>query len=420
MADIKPFCAVRPDKAYASRIAALPYDVYDRSQALAQTEREPLSFLHIDRPETWFDDSVDIYDPRVYEKAGQVLSRWREEGYFIQDEKPCYYIYRQVLDGRAQTGIVACSSVNDYVNGVIKKHENTRASKEQDRIRHIQACHAQTGPIFLAYREDAQIQKIVSGNMHKTPVYDFISQDGVAQSVWIIDQEEDIQALSRSFLQISDIYIADGHHRAASAVKVSLKLREERGLAPNQACGDESDYFLSVLFPDTQLKIMAYNRVIKDLNGLTPDAFIEHLKENFTVEIPETTGAEKTAFPPEKHSFGMYLEGQWYLLKARAKICSRDAVEGLDVSVLQDYVLGPVLGIRDPRMDERIDFVGGIHGLTGLEDYIRDKGWAVAFAMYPTSIQELFAVADSHRLMPPKSTWFEPKLYSGLFIHMMS
>ncbi len=416
MADIKPFCAVRPDKVYASKIAALPYDVYDRQGALAQVEREPLSFLHIDRPETWFDDSVDIYDPRVYEKAGQVLAQWQEEGYFIQDEKPCYYIYQQVLDGRAQTGIVTCSSVNDYVNGIIKKHENTRESKEQDRIRHIQACHAQTGPIFLAYREDPVIRRIVEKNMEKPPVYDFSSQDGVEHRVWIVDRDEDITAISQAFSKISDIYIADGHHRAASAVKVSLKRRAEMGHEPDQALGDESDYFLSVLFPDTNLKIMAYNRVVKDLNSMTPKDFIRALEKNFTVQ-PLSGRPEEGHFPPEKFTFGMYLEEKWYQLTVKEAIRSEDVVEGLDVSVLQNHVFDPILGINDPRTDERIDFIGGISGLSGLESYVREKDWALAFAMYPTSIKELFAVADSHRLMPPKSTWFEPKLYSGLFIH---
>lgn len=416
MADIKPFCAVRPDKAYASKIAALPYDVYDRQEALAQVEREPLSFLHIDRPETWFDDSVDIYDPRVYEKAGQVLAQWQEEGYFIQDEKPCYYIYRQILDGRAQTGVVACSSVNDYVSGIIKKHENTRESKEQDRIRHIQACHAQTGPIFLAYRENPVIRRIIEKSMEQTPVYSFTSQDGVDQSVWIVDRDDDISAISQAFSKISDIYIADGHHRAASAVKVSLKRREENGHRQDEPMGDESDYFLSVLFPDTQLKIMAYNRVVKDLNGMTPKEFVRALEKDFIVK-PLSSRPEEGHFPPEKYSFGMYLEQKWYLLTAKEAIRSEDAVDGLDVSVLQNYVLDPILGISDPRTDQRIGFIGGIGGLSGLEACICEKGWALAFAMYPTSIEELFQVADSHKLMPPKSTWFEPKLYSGLFIH---
>lgn len=415
MAQIRPFCAVRPDSVLASRIAALPYDVYDRSQALAEVTREPLSFLHIDRPETWFDNSVDMYAPQVYEKAGQALKEWISDGYFIRDSRPCYYIYEQVMDGRAQTGIVACASVNDYVNNVIKKHENTREAKEQDRIRHISACQAQTGPIFLAYRHDPSINEIMAKAMAKPPVYNFITPDNVSQRVWIIDDAGDIQNISQAFANIPDIYIADGHHRAASAVKVSLMRRKAMGLLPDQCCGDESDYFLSVLFPDDQLKIMAYNRVVKDLNGLGADEFLRRVEQKFSIlSLP---GRPTGDFPETKGTFGMYLNEKWHLLSPKFEISGDNAVDGLDVSVLQDSLLGPVLGIHDPRLDERIDFIGGIHGLEGLEAYCRQKKWAVAFAMYPTSIEELFDVADQHLLMPPKSTWFEPKLRSGLFIH---
>ena len=431
MADIRPFCAVRPDKDYASKIGALPYDVYDRQSALAQVTKEPMSFLHIDRPETWFDASVDMYASKVYEKAGQVLLEWIQKGCFVQDDRPCYYIYEEIMDGRSQAGIVACASVNDYLDQVIKKHENTREEKEQDRIRHIEACKAQTGPIFLAYREEAALSCLMATAMSRPPVYDFTAADGVIQRVWIIDDSSEIELICRNFSKIQSIYIADGHHRAASAVKVSLKRRQALGLKENQPAGDESDYFLCVLFPDTNLKIMPYNRIVKDLHGLTPTAFLNEISKFFDIiALPEGTPKEQS-FPEKKGAVGMYLSGRWYRLCKKGRTdhteaangetangeAAADVVKALDVSLLQDELLEPVLGIKDARLDSRIDFVGGIHGLGALEDYCDKKGWAVAFAMYPTSIDELFAVADAGALMPPKSTWFEPKLLSGLFIH---
>lgn len=430
MAQIQPFCAVRPEQKYASRIAALPYDVYDRNEALAEVTREPLSFLHIDRPETWFDSSVDIYDDQVYEKASQVLSQWLAEGYFVREDKKCFYIYQQVMDGRSQTGIVACASVDDYTGNVIKKHENTREDKELDRIRHIRACKAQTGPIFLAYRANEVIRGIVKKYCAMVPVYDFASQDGTIQRVWVVDDDDNIDEISRAFETISDIYIADGHHRAASAVKVSLEMRRERALAgncktghPNDfadgSCSAESDYFMSVLFPDEDLKILPYNRVARDLNGLTKDEFLKAVNEKFHVAVLDNfdIAAREGNFPDKKACFGMYLDHQWYELSVKPEILSDDAVDGLDVSILQDHLLAPVLGIHDPRTNQRIDFIGGIRGLGELVKRCDTQGFAVAFAMFATSIDELFAVADANRLMPPKSTWFEPKLYSGLFIH---
>ena len=430
MAQIQPFCAVRPEQKYASRIAALPYDVYDRNEALAEVTREPLSFLHIDRPETWFDSSVDIYDDQVYEKASQVLSQWLAEGYFVREDKKCFYIYQQVMDGRSQTGIVACASVDDYTGNVIKKHENTREDKELDRIRHIRACKAQTGPIFLAYRANEVIRGIVKKYCAMVPVYDFASQDGTIQRVWVVDDDDNIDEISRAFETISDIYIADGHHRAASAVKVSLEMRRERALAgncktghPNDfadgSCSAESDYFMSVLFPDEDLKILPYNRVARDLNGLTKDEFLKAVNEKFHVAVLDNFDivAREGNFPDKKACFGMYLDHQWYELSVKPEILSDDAVDGLDVSILQDHLLAPVLGIHDPRTNQRIDFIGGIRGLGELVKRCDTQGFAVAFAMFATSIDELFAVADANRLMPPKSTWFEPKLYSGLFIH---
>lgn len=425
MADIRPFCAVRPVEQLVSRIAALPYDVYKRADALEEVTREPLSFLHIDRPETWFDDSVDIYDPRVYAKAREVMDDWRKKGYFIQDQTPCYYIYEQTMDGRSQAGIVACASVNDYLDHTIKKHESTRASKEQDRINHIEACQAQTGPIFLAYREDQMISGIVQKHMENTPVYEFTAPDGVVQRVWIINDPQDIITVQNCFSKIKDIYIADGHHRAASAVKVSVKKREALGIAPNGFSGDESDTFLCVLFPHNSLKIMPYHRIVKDLNGHSPESFLEKLTYIFNIEKISGDVCEKPVFPETKACIGMYLNHSWYRLKLKDSVKEKIALSPenitrqLDVSVLQDYVLEPLLGITDPRRDRRIDFVGGIYGLKALEKYCDEKEWAAAFAMYPTSIDELFTVADNNAMMPPKSTWFEPKLRSGLFIHLI-
>ncbi len=409
MAEIRPFCAYRPKKGWEERIAALPYDVYSREEAYAVVKKNPASFLAIDRAETQFDMDVDTYAPEVYEKAHDMLWEQIAEGRFIREEKPCYYLYEQVMNGRSQTGIVACASIDDYNNNVIKKHENTRADKEQDRIRHVDICNMQTGPIFLAYRANATLRELTCQVKEKSPVYDFISEDGVIHRVWVIDDEAKIHTIKESFQSIPAIYIADGHHRCASAVKVGLKRRAEN---PNYSGKEEYNYFLSVLFPDEELRILDYNRVVKDLNGLDKPAFLEKVKEYFMVE---EIGA-KAYSPKEKGNFGMYMEGMWYHLRAKDSIRSTDVVKGLDVSLLQDYLLAPILDIKDPKTDKRIDFVGGIRGLKELERRA-DSDMKLAFSMYPTSIQELFDVADASRLMPPKSTWFEPKLRSGLFLH---
>ena len=409
MATIRPFQCVRPDAKVADRVAALPYDVYNRQEAQAEVEREPLSFLKIDRAETSFDDSVDTYAPEVYQKAKELLQKDMEEGIYIKDNESAYYIYELVMDGRSQTGLVACASVDDYVNQVIKKHENTRADKEVDRITHVDTCSAQTGPIFLAYRSEKVINEIVDKVKKGTPLYDFTAVDGIIHRVWKIADAGDVEKIQEAFQKINEIYIADGHHRAASAVKVGLKRRQEN---PDYDGTEEYNYFLSVLFPHDQLMIMDYNRTVKDLNGLDKDSFFEKIRENF--ELEEMSGPVK---PEVKGTFGMYLDKQWYKLTAKQSLFEdKDAVGRLDVSVLQDYLLGPVLGIGDPRTDARIDFVGGIRGLSELEKRA-DDDMKVSFSMYPTSITELFDVADQNLLMPPKSTWFEPKLRSGLFIH---
>ena len=409
MSDIRPFCAVRPNEVFASKIAALPYDVYTRKEAKKEVEKNPLSFLKIDRPETMFPDDMDMYAPKVYQKARNVLEEMIEKGEFIQDETPCYYLYELTRNGHRQTGIVACASIDDYFNGTIKKHENTREEKEQDRIRHVDTLDTQTGPIFLAYRFDAVLKEIIEKTKRKRPVYDFISEDKITHRVWVIDESEMIERVQQCFVKINKIYIADGHHRAASAIKVGCKRRKEY---PGYTGEEEFNYFLCTLFAEEELEILDYNRVVKDLNGLSETEFLEKIKESFKVEEAE----ESPYAPKQKKEFGMYLGKKWYKLQIKKAQISDDVVENLDVSILQNKLLKPILGIKEPGKDNRIIFVGGIRGLKELENCV-ENGFQVAFSMYPTSMQELFSVADAGRLMPPKSTWFEPKLRSGLFLH---
>ena len=408
MAVVKPFSCVRPDAGLASRVAALPYDVYDRAEAKDEVKREPLSFLAIDRAETQFDDSVDMYSPQVYNKAKELFEARVADKTFITDQDKTYYIYALTMDGRTQTGLVACASIDDYLNNVIKKHENTRAEKEVDRIKHVDTLSAQTGPIFLAYRADEVITGAVNITKESPCLYDFVSPDGIRHQVWKMTDERLVGDVAKAFESIDSIYIADGHHRAASAVKVGLKRREEN---PGFTGDEEFNFFLAVLFPDEELKILPYNRVVKDLNGLSKEAFLSKVEDNFELSMSDVPVS-----PDKKGTYGMFLDNTWYLLKAKGKILSDDAVDGLDVAVLQNSLLEPVLGITDPKTDKRIDFVGGIRGLKELERRC-SLDCVVAFSMYPTSISELFAVSDNNRLMPPKSTWFEPKLRSGLFIH---
>nr|MBQ8251740.1 DUF1015 domain-containing protein [Lachnospiraceae bacterium] len=423
MAGIHPFKAIRPKKGLEDRIAALPYDVYNRAEAKEVVAGEELSFLKIDRAETQFDDSVDTYDPCVYQKAHDMLWDMIEKGQFVQDEKECYYIYELTMNGRSQSGIVAASSVDDYMNNVIKKHENTRADKEVDRINHVDICNAQTGPIFLAYRSKEEINAIVDKKKQETPVYDFTKEDEVTHRVWIIDDSAEVEAIRNAFASIHEIYIADGHHRCASAVKVSLKRREAN---PDYTGAEEFNRFLSVLFPDDQLMIMDYNRVVKDLNGLTNEEFLAKIKDVFTCEKidvdlysqQDASGKDAVIKPAAKGEVSMYLNGDWYKMSIKDQYKTQDPVKGLDVSLLQENILAPVLGIEDPKTDKRIDFVGGIRGLAELEKRVAND-CKVAFLMYPTSIGELFAVSDANLLMPPKSTWFEPKLRSGIFIHSL-
>ena len=417
MADIRPFQAIRPAKERVADIAELPYDVFNREEARTLVEKRPHSFLAIDRPETQFEPEHNMYADEVYAKAKEMLWDWVKDGSFIQDDKPCYYVYQLTMDGRTQTGICACASIEDYENGVIKKHENTRAEKEQDRIRHVDTCNAQTGPIFLAYRANEKIGKIVKECMEKAPLYDLHREDGTRHTVWIMDAPEQIGAIQNAFAEIQNIYIADGHHRCASAVKVGLKRAAEN---PNDTGTEAYHYFLSVLFPDKDLMIMDYNRVVKDLNGLSEEEFLHKLEQAFLVTKAGSGDCPAEYRKPEKKGeFGLYLKDGWYRLQIRPEFTSEDPVEGLDVSLLQNHLLAPVLGILDPKTDGRIDFVGGIRGMEELERRVANDCVA-AFSLYPTSIQELFAVADAGRLMPPKSTWFEPKLLSGIFIHSLA
>ena len=412
MAAVKPFICIRPAKENAAKVASLPYDVYNRKEACAAVAGNPVSFLNIDRAETQFSDDVDTYADCVYEKARELLDTQIAEGVYVTDAGDHYYLYELTMDGRSQTGIVACSSIDDYVNGVVKKHENTREDKELDRIRHVDTVNAQTGPIFRAYRQNETLKAIVAEEKAKPVLYDFASDDGIRHRVWKIDDPAQTAAIEAAFAAIPATYIADGHHRAASAVKVGLKRRAEN---PGYTGEEPFNYFLSVLFPDEELMILPYNRVVKDLNGMSREQFFEAVKEKFELE---EIGKEPYA-PAEKGTFGMYLDNTWYALKVLPQYRSADPVKGLDVSILQDQLLGPVLGIGDPRTDKRIDFIGGIRGLKELERRVRED-MEIAFSMYPTSIEELLAVADAGLLMPPKSTWFEPKLRSGLFIHKLS
>lgn len=409
MADIKPFRAIRPRADMADRIAALPYDVYSRQEAYEKVMDDAYSFLRIDRPETQFPADHDMYASEVYEKAASMLRDMIGEGLFIEEEQEAYYVYELVMNGRSQVGIGACASVDDYEKKVIKKHENTRAEKEADRIRHVDVCSAQTGPIFLAYRRREGIETVVHEIMQRSPVYDFTAEDGVTHRMWIIDEAEHVNRIRQEFEQVESIYIADGHHRCASAVRVSLM---RRGICPDYTGEEEFNYFLSVLFPDDQLMIMDYNRVVRSLNGYSAAEFTDKISQ-----ICEVTAMGPEPYQPAcKGEMGMYLDDTWYRLTIREERYTNDPVEDLDVAILQRDILKPLLGIEDPKIDDRIDFVGGVRGLEELVRRVH-RDAAVAFAMYPTDIHELFAVSDAGRLMPPKSTWFEPKLRSGLLIH---
>ena len=412
MAVFKPFRAYRPAPEMAEKVAALPYDVMNSAEAREMAAGKPYSFLHVDRAEIDLPPGTDIYSAEVYAKAAENLSRMIRDGVYIHDEEPRFYIYRLTMDGREQTGLVGCASVDDYLEDHIKKHELTRADKEEDRVRHVDVCNANTGPIFLTYRgEDSIRAAIESWKAAHAPEYDFTAEDGVRHTVWVIDDADVTGRLAAAFGEIRDFYIADGHHRTASAARVGVR---RRGQYPGYTGEEDFNYFLAVLFPDSELAILDYNRVVADLNGASEAAFLDAVRKDFDVE--EADGRVK---PDRRNTFGMYLGGRWYRLKAKpGTFDENDPVGRLDVSILQNNLLSPILGIGDPRTDGRISFVGGIRGLGELEKLV-DGGQAVAFSMFPTTVEDLMDIADSGRTMPPKSTWFEPKLRSGIFIHTL-
>lgn len=401
MAIVNPFKALRPQPQFAPKVASRPYDVLDSKEAKVEARGNPHSFLHITKSEIDLPEDTDIHSAEVYERAKQNLNAFIQRGVLFREDKPCFYIYQLIMNGRSQTGLVGISSIDDYEKGIIKKHEFTRPEKEQDRINHIKTTRAQTGNVFLAYRNIAEIDEVI--NKWKSthdPVYDFIAEDGISHAIWVINSDEVNNKLCQLFKEkVPATYIADGHHRAASAAKVRLLIEE--------------NYFLTTLFPANELKIMDYNRVIKDLNGLGPADFIEKLRADFEIE------EVKEAYSPQKlHEFGMYIKKQWYKLTAKQGTYTEDPIGVLDVTILSNNVLDKLLGIKDQRTDKRIDFVGGIRGLSELEKRVNSGEMAVAFSLYPVSIEQLFDIADSGNVMPPKSTWFEPKLRDGLLTHI--
>jgi len=412
MAVVRPFKAVRPKTELAAQVASLPYDVMNKAEA-KQMAKSNNSFLHVSRAEINFNDLVDEHSQQIYDKASENFNRLIADKVLIQDQQPCYYIYAQTMDGRRQYGLVACSSVEDYFNDVIKKHEFTRPEKEKDRIEHMLAVEAHVGPIFLTYPENKKIDSIVNDVVRQqAALYDFTAEDGIQHTVWLIDNAETIAAITNTFQQeIPYTYIADGHHRTASAAKVGKQLKEQNA---NHTGDEDYNFFLSVLFPANLLGIMDYNRVVKDLNGLTAEDFLSKVSEKF--EIAEST--LETVKPVGLHEFGMYLDKKWYTLKSKPNTYNNDPIGVLDVTILSENILDPLLGIKDQRTDKRIDFVGGIRGIKALQDRVDSGTAAVAFALYAVSIKQLINIADSGNVMPPKSTWFEPKLRDGLFSHL--
>jgi uncharacterized protein (DUF1015 family) len=410
---IKPFNALRPLKEKAAQIASPPYDVLNSAEARLLAKNDPLTFLHINKPEIDLPQETDIHSKIVYEKGAENLNRFIKEGLLKQDDKECFYIYRQIMGAHVQYGLVALASVDEYDNNLVKKHEFTRPDKEDDRVAHMDHLNAQVGPVFLTYKAQDPMNKIVSRISKSKPEFDFKAIDGIQHTTWVIDDAEDIRRISKVFATLDCLYVADGHHRSAAASRIR-KMRKEQN---TEHTGQESyNFFLSVIFPHDQMYIMDYNRLIKDLNGLTPKEFLNKVKERFIIKKLGPAGFK----PMEKHAFTMYLDKEWYLLMANEGIIfENDPVKRLDVSILQDNLLAPVLAIGDPRKDKRIDFVGGIRGLEGLSNRVDSGEMAVAFALFPTSIEDLMAIADAGEVMPPKSTWFEPKLRSGLFIHLL-
>lgn len=406
MAIIKPFQALRPKKELADKVASRPYDVLNSTEAKEEAKGNPYSFLHVTKAEIDLPEGTDTHSQLVYDQAGFNLTDLRQKGVLFAEDKPCYYIYRLIMDGRSQTGLVCVSSVQDYFDDVIKKHEFTRPEKEKDRIDHMKTIHAQTGNVFLAYNNVSEIDRIINTwKAQQAPAYDFSAEDGIQHTVWVVNDDRTIADISRIFSEkVPATYIADGHHRAASAAKVSLELK-------NSA---DAGYFLTTIFPASELAIMDYNRVVKDLHDHDPDDFISALQDDFMI-----TSSPEPVKPAHLHEFGMYLDKQWYILTCRKDTYTTDPIGVLDVTILSNNILDKLLGIKDQRTDKRIDFVGGIRGLGELEKRVDSGEMKVAFSLYPVTIQQLFDIADSGNVMPPKSTWFEPKLRDGLLTHLI-
>jgi uncharacterized protein (DUF1015 family) len=406
MISISPFKALRPEPQFAKQVASRPYDVLSTAEAKVEAQGNPYSFLHITRSEIDLPANTNVHSQEVYQKAKENLDAFISRPVLFSESKPCYYIYQLTMNEKAQTGLVCCSSVNDYEEGLIKKHELTRPEKEQDRIDHIKTTCAQTGNVFLAFRDVDELNELMEKwKTDKSPVYNFTAEDGIQHTIWVISDEKIIDRITELFrTDVECTYIADGHHRVASAAKVKYALADD----------EEAGHFLSTLFPASQLKIMDYNRLVKDLNGLSEEEFFDRINKNFSV-----TKVSKAFSPGEAHEFGMYLNNQWYQLDALDGTFSTDPIGVLDITILQNNLLDPVLGIKDQRTDSRIDFVGGIRGLSELEERVNNGEWKVAFSLYPVTIQQLFDIADSNNIMPPKSTWFEPKLRDGLLTHLI-
>lgn len=407
MADVVPFRALRPKRKFVQAVASLPYDVMDLDEAKKIADANPLSFLHVERSE------VDVKtDESPYPIACNNLQKMIHDGILLQDSTQCFYIYRQKMGRHEQCGIAACISVAEYESGIIKKHEMTTAEKEKDRINHVLAVNAQTGPVFVAYRASDEIDRIVARLTAGHPEYDFVADDGILHSAWLVDQNADISAMAASFSKVKNLYIADGHHRAAAAAAVGKIKKEEN---PNHTGAESYNHILAVLFPDNQVRIMEYNRAVKDLNGLTEEEFIMRIGNSFNVIT-----LENEKLPRRLHDFDMYLGGRWYrIIPKEGTYDPHNPIGHLDVSILQENLLGPVLGIDNPRTNKRIEYIGGIRGMAALEDGVNSGKYAVAFSLFPTTMDQLFAVADAGLIMPPKSTWFEPKLRSGVFVHLL-
>ena len=411
MVRIKPFAAVRPPKELVEEVAARPYDVLNSQEAKAEAGEK--SLLHITKPEIDFDPIIDEHSQQAYDKAVENFKKWQSAGWLRQDGKPCYYIYAQTMDGRTQYGLVLCAHTDDYAEGKIKKHELTRKEKEDDRMIHVRIQNANIEPVFFAYPDNDEVNSIVSRYTAGAPEYDFVAEDGFGHHFWVIDDQKDIDRLTEIFKGIPAFYVADGHHRTAAAARVGAEKRQQN---PSHTGEEEYNYFMAVAFPDSQLKIIDYNRVVKDLNGLSPEEFLAALDKDFVVK-EEGTGPYR---PDHLHNFSMYLGGKWYSLEAKeGRYDDSDPIGVLDVTLLSNLVLDRILGIKDLRTDKRIDFVGGIRGLSELSRRVDSGEMAVAFALYPVSMKQLVDIADSGKIMPPKTTWFEPKLRSGLAIHLL-